>query len=419
VVREASDSFLTVRREFEETELGPVVHRTASHVFVVRSVNVEWPRQYEGFFELQQADSLREFRSTLARRLTVTSNYTYADVGGNILYSWQARLPRRPDEDFDYSLDVPAGDRRRAWRGIHRARDLPALLNPPGGYLQNANNPPWYPSVRDRLHPADYPAYIERGDDLSLRAQLALDALERTPRFSVDDLRRLKFDTRMLLADRTLPDLFAAADGVTNASDTLRAGLDALQAWDRTVSAGSRAAVLFERFMSIYEEQVDDPFAVTWTEEAPMTTPRGLADPMAALSALERAVADVRSQYGSELVAWGDVHRFRVGGVDLPADGAPGRYGVYRVVGFEAGAGRTRAANFGDAWVLLVHFTRPVTAWAVLAYGQTSNLDSPHSRDQIGLFANHELRPVWFSEQAIAANLERRYRPATVVDSAN
>ena len=53
-----------------------------------------------------------------------------------------------------------------------------------------------------------------------------------------------------------------------------------------------------------------------------------------------------------------------------------------------------------------------MTAWSVLAYGQTTNLDSPHSRDQIRLFADHQLRPVWFTEAEIAANLERRYRPA-------
>jgi acyl-homoserine lactone acylase PvdQ len=71
-------------------------------------------------------------------------------------------------------------------------------------------------------------------------------------------------------------------------------------------------------------------------------------------------------------------------------------------------------AGFGDAWVLLVHFTRPrITAWSVLAYGQTTDLESPHSRDQIGLFANHELRPVWFTEDAIAAHLKRRYRPGS------
>ena len=39
-------------REYEETSLGPVIHRTADRLFVVRSINVEWSRQYEGFFEL-------------------------------------------------------------------------------------------------------------------------------------------------------------------------------------------------------------------------------------------------------------------------------------------------------------------------------------------------------------------------------
>jgi acyl-homoserine-lactone acylase len=82
------------------------------------------------------------------------------------------------------------------------------------------------------------------------------------------------------------------------------------------------------------------------------------------------------------------------------------------VVGFEPGPDGIRVAGFGDAWILMVQFTRPVTAWSLLAYGQTTSRDSPHSRDQIRLFANHELRPVWFSEEAIAANLERRYRPA-------
>lgn len=118
---------------------------------------------------------------------------------------------------------------------------------------------------------------------------------------------------------------------------------------------------------------------------------------------------------------WGDVHRFRFGNLDLPGDGSIARHGLYRVVGFDAAQDGRRVAGhigpnqplagFGDGWVLMVHFTRPVAAWSVLAYGQTANLESPHSRDQIRLFANHELRPVWFSEEAIAANLERRYRP--------
>ncbi len=286
--------------------------------------------------------------------------------------------------------------------------------------MQNANNPPWWTSLRDPLDPAAYPSYIERGQ-LSLRAQLVLEALDTTQTFSPDQVRELKFTTRMVAADRLLPELLAAGPRVTAPSEMLAAGLATLAAWDRRVSATSRGAVLFERFMDIHEAQQSDRFSVSWDVLQPMTTPRGLASPDAALAALERAVAEVRQQHGSERVAWGEVNRFRFGDVDVPGDGSTGRHGVFRVVTFEdAGGGRRVAghiapgqplAGFGDAWVLMVHFTRPVAAWSILAYGQTANLASPHSRDQIRLFANHELRPVWFSEDAIAANLERRYRP--------
>jgi acyl-homoserine lactone acylase PvdQ len=50
-------------------------------------------------------------------------------------------------------------------------------------------------------------------------------------------------------------------------------------------------------------------------------------------------------------------------------------------------------------------------AYSVLAYGQTSNLQSKHSSDQLRLFANHQYKRAWFSEADIKANLEREYRP--------
>jgi acyl-homoserine-lactone acylase len=411
---------VTERREYEETRLGPVIHRSADRVFVVRSVHLEWWRNYEGFFELQQVRSLAEFRRSLARGLIVTSNYTYADADGNILYVWNARLPRRPDAAIDYELDVPGDTDRLFWDGIHPWTELPWLLNPVAGYIQNANNPPWWTSLGDPLDPAWYTSSIE-GGQLSLRAQAVLDALEATPTFSPEAVRELKFTTRLRLADRLLPDLLAAAKDAHPPSAALTAGHDTLASWDRRVSAESRGAVLFDRFLSIYDDLSDERYALPWDPEAPMATPDRLADPEAAVAALAQAVLDVRAAHGSEQVAWGDVHRFRFGDIDLPGDGATGQYGLFRVVTFDPAGGGVRVAGhvapgeplagFGDGWVLLVHFTEPVTAWSVLAYGQTANLDSPHSRDQIRLFADHALRPVWFSESAIAANLERRYRP--------
>jgi acyl-homoserine-lactone acylase len=161
-VRQDDGQFVAQQRDYEETPLGPVIHRTADRLFVLRSINLEWWRQYEGFFELLDARSLDDFRRTLGRRLGVTSNYTYADVEGNILYAWNARLPLRPDPEFDYDVDVPAESGKLFWKGIHRLSELPWLLNPRGGYVQNANNPPWWTSLQHPLDPAEYPSYTPR-----------------------------------------------------------------------------------------------------------------------------------------------------------------------------------------------------------------------------------------------------------------
>jgi acyl-homoserine-lactone acylase len=140
------------------------------------------------------------------------------------------------------------------------------------------------------------------------------------------------------------------------------------------------------------------------------------------VTALAEAVRATRQTYGSERIAWGDLNRFRFGVVDLPGDGGNGALGCYRVMRFDGAPGeRVRIAGntgggkplagMGDAWVLLVDFSNGVRARSVVAYGQSSSLESPHSADQIRIFADHTLRPVWFRESEVRAHVEREYRP--------
>jgi acyl-homoserine-lactone acylase len=418
-VRQADGSLAAERRTHWDTPLGPVVHRTAERVFVLRSQGLGWWRHLEGFVRLSQARSLRDYEAVLRRGLFFTSNFTYADAAGNILYQWNTRLPRRRDPTVDYTIDVPF-ERRTEWTGIHPLSDLPRLLNPPGGAVQNANNSPWYTSRRDAPDPARYPPYIERRP-LDLRPQQALRLLDAHNRFTTDDVVALKFENRMLLAERVRPALLAAAGRVGAPSADLARGRIVLAAWDGTVNADSRGGVLFERFWSTYRAAVRAPFAEPWDAARPFDTPRGLADPDAAVRHLEEAVAWTRAKWGAEDVAWGEVHRFRAGALDLPGDGAAGALGLYRVMTFHPApdgrlvAGRVPgiadALGSGDAWVLLVHFTQPVQAWSVLAYGQSSREGSPHGSDQLRLFADHRLRPVRFAEADIAAHTTRDYAP--------
>jgi acyl-homoserine-lactone acylase len=420
-VKNDDGSYRTETQTRWSSHLGPVVYRTNDRAFAVKSTRLDAFAYFEGLYLASRARSLAEWLAAMRRNHVPTSNFTYADADGNILYLWNARLPVRRD-GLDYRLDVPASSSGDVWTQLHRLDDLPRLLNPPGGYVQNANNPPRFASLRDPIDMARYPSYVERGP-LALRPQLALDMLEARGRFSVDDVIRTKYDTRMLLAERVKRALIDAVRSAPSAPEEARAGAEALEAWDDRVSAGSRGAALFTRFWDRYAAAVPQPFATPWQPADPARTPHGLSDPHAAVTHLAHAVTALRADFGSERVAWGDTARFRAGEVDVPGDGAPGAYGTYRVMRFDAvdqnspvriagNPGRGRApVGFGDAWILVVDFSRPVTGWSVLAYGQTTNLASPHSRDQIRIFAEHRLRRAWFTEAEIRSNLEREYRP--------
>jgi len=447
-VKQADGRLTTERRTYWRSHLGPIVYRNKTTAFAYRSTALDAWRFFEGFWRLTHARSLKDYLKTLSMRLSPTSNYTYADADGNILYLWNARIPKRPQDGTSYDLDVPGGTKTYVWSALHPTRDLPQLLNPAGGYIQNANNPPWFPSRSQRLDPARYPSYFERGE-LALRPQLAVEMLESRATFSVDDVKRLKFETRLLLAERVRPALIAALEAqaapaapaaaltppaLSPPAPDLAEARRILEAWDGRASATSRGAVLFQRFWETYRAAMPQPFAEKWDAARPFDTPRGIADPAAALKHLADAVQWTRATYGAADVAWGDVNRYRFGDLSLPGEGTTGALGAYRVQTFDAAGGAAQAgqaagaragatriagwadadrqlAGFGDAWVLLVHFTRPVQAHSVLAYGQTTERASPHSRDQIRIFAGRDLRPAWHSAADIAAHLEREYRP--------
>jgi len=409
------------KRTYWDSRLGKILYRTADKAFAIASTQLDAIHYYEGFYLLSKTRNLKQFLAVMDRNMVPTSNFTYADAAGNIMYMWNARIPERRDDGTDYGLDVPAGTSKYVWKRLIKPSAFPKLVNPSGGYTQNCNNPPWYASLRDRLDPRKYPSYLEEARGLALRPQMALAMLESQEKFSLEDVIRLKFNTRMLLADRVKPALLQALQNAAQPSADLQSGMKVLEAWDNRVSATSKGAVLFQRFWDTYSQARPQPFAVPWDAANPAATPSGLSDPAQAVRNFEDAVRWTRQHYGGEDVAWGDVHRFRFGALDLPADGDSGSYGLFRVVQFnEMQDGKSVAGQiqpneppvgFGDGWIITVQFSRPVKAYSLVAYGETTRSDSVHSSDQIRLFADHALRPVWFAEADIKANLERQYHP--------
>ena len=419
-IKTSDGTLRTEKKTFAYSHLGPIIYRTKEQAFAYRATQLDSYRHFEGFYRLSKARNLREWMAVMKMNLLNYSNFTYADAAGNILYFWNAQLPKRVDDGTSYDLDVPAETGKYVWQSLHPVTDFPNLLNPRGGYTQNCNNPPWYASLRDPLDPAKYPSYFERGE-LGLRPQMALEMLESQSKFSLEDVKRLKFNTKMLLADRVKSDLIKAIKATANPSEDLLKGLAVLETWDNQAAAESKGTMMFLRFWDTYTAAVKQPFAVAWDKQNPAKTPYGLSDTAQAVKALEEAVDWTRKTFGAEAIAWGEVNRYRFNGLDLPADGAPGNYGMFRVLRFTPQPDGKRVvgwvgndkplAGFGDAWVLAVEFAQPVKAYSILAYGQTTNPNSKHSRDQIELYAKHQYKKIWFTEAEIKANLERAYRP--------
>ena len=420
-VKSADSSMKTVRRAYWYSHLGPVVHRTRDKAFAIKSSILDEVRFYEGWYEMTKANSYAEYYATLKKNLVPMFNIGYADAAGNILYLWNGRLPKRLDDGMDYRLDVPGETSKYVWSGLHPTEDLPQLFNPTGGYVQNCNDAPWWTSLRNLLDPKKYPSYIEPGVPLRLRSQMSLEMLEGQQKFSLSDVMRLKFNPKMLLADRVKPDLITALRQTPNPSDDLRRGLAVIEAWDNQTAAGSRGGVLFLRFWETYSAAIKQPFAVAWTAQNPAKTPSGLSDAALAVKQFEDAVRWTRQKFGNENVAWGEAHRIRLGDVDLPATGASGTYGLFHVVQFgEAPDGKRVVGTInrdkpmvggGDGWIFAVEFSKPLKAYSLLAYGETSNTASKHSTDQAPLFAKGQFKRVWFTEAEIKANLEREYHP--------
>ncbi len=409
-------------RSYWESHLGPVVHRTATKAFALKSAIYDDFRAHEGsWYALSKAASWKEFHGLLRTERLPMFNLGYADVEGNTFYLWNGMLPRRVDDGTDYRLDVPGDTGKYVWSGLHAVDELPQLLNPRGGYLQNCNDAPWWTSLRDPLDPARYPSYVEPGVPLRLRSQMSLAMLEGQEKFSLEDVMRLKFNPKMLLADRVKPALIKAVQEARDPSADLRSGLKVLEAWDNRTAADSRGGVLFQRFWETYSSAVKQPFAVAWDRKEPTKTPHGLSDPALAVKHLEEAVRWTRRTYGAEDVKWGDVHRIRLGDVDLPATGADGAYGLFHVVVCRPAPDGKRVVGTvdpgkpmvggGDGFMFAVEFSRPPRAYTLLAYGQTSNKASKHSTDQAVRFAKGQFKPARFTEADIKANLEREYRP--------
>jgi acyl-homoserine-lactone acylase len=392
-----------MKLEFIYSIHGPVTGLKGDRAYAVRIAGLRNNRIFEQFHRMSAATNIDEFQSALKMLQIQMFNIIYADRSGNIFYMFNGNVPKRKVGDFAFwraSVDGSKSD--LVWNDIHPYEDLPKLLNPPTGFIQNCNDPPWTCTEPGILDPSEYPPYMAPFGTY-LRPQRAVNMIKNNQSISFEQLIKYKHDTEMEAADRFLDDLLDAVEKYP--SDTSILAAKVLRSWDKKTEATSRGAVLFAKWWDLMNNKM---FEIPWDPKQPNTTPDGIREKKRAVELLEVAAKSVINKYGSMDIAWGDIYRLRYNGIDLPANGGPGDYGIFRTLYFTDDSDNKKHAIAGETYIAVIEFGQQVRAELLLSYGNATQPGNKHIGDQLKMLSEKKLRPALLERKTILQNLEKR-----------
>jgi acyl-homoserine-lactone acylase len=390
---------------------GPVIARAGEKALALRIAGLDQPHLLEQYWRMARSHNLKDFERALSMLQMPMFTVMYADKQGHIMHLFGGRVPVRAQGDWAFWSRPVRGDTSATlWTRTHLYNQLPRVVDPDSGWLQNANDPPWTTTFPIALDPSRYPPYMAPAGPFSFRPQRSARMLREDPQISFEEMIAYKHSTKLESAVHILDEVIAAARRF--GTPLAQNAAEVLSRWDRSAEANSRGAVLFHSFMEDAAKRSwpgNSMFAVRWSPQRPFDTPDGLSDAEQAAAVLDGAAQRVQETFGALDVRWGDVYRLRRDLVDLPANGAPGELGSFRAVDYERDGNRYVAVG-GDSYVAAIEFGRRVRALTLLSYGNASQPGSRHRTDQLPLFEHKQLKPALLRRDDVMKHAEQRKR---------
>lgn len=407
-VSEGAPISITVKR----SDYGYVVKETDGEALALRLSGLDQPFLIDQLADMAAARDLKSFKNALRRLQLPLQNIVYADRGGNILYFFNGIIPRRPGGKFQDWNGIIRADKNGALVNDYLGFDeLPAIENPPSGFVANSNNDPWTSTFPFRLDPSRYAPYLtgKPFGNFDLRSVNSIKLLRQKSKLTMDDVARLQSSTRSELADRILDELIAF--GKNSEDRQLKQAADVLSAWDREFESRSKGAVLFAAwFFSARKVMM---FADEFSPDKPLNTPSALT--AEAKAKLADAVAQTLKNYGRLDVEWGEVYQTNFNGKRLKGGLGLGELGSFNAGFYRKGTGGNWELAGGAAFTSVVEFGKRIKAKGLLSYGNFSNTPPAFVKDQLQMMIDRRLRDISFYPAEIARNtkktekLEHRY----------
>ena len=364
----------------------------------------DYPTYLEQYYLMGKAKNLAAFNEALSLRQMPFLNTLYADKEGNIMHHFGGLIPKK-NGDWDKWQDVVSGDSSTdIWTDYYSYDELPTVVNPAGGWLQNANEPPFVNTIPRVLRPEDFASHITQPTDgMFLRPQRSARLLHENDNISFDQLVALKHDNKAEFALRIQDDLLKLKE---QTSDSLvLAAITTLTDWDATYDSESLGAIFFIEFINTWASQkgvssrglLQVGFEKLWDIENPIRTPDDFKNQEEIITTLKTAAEKHLKKYPALAIPYGDYYRLKVGKYEFPGTGGPQQLGVFRIMmSLGTSEGDISYGNFGDTFVMVVEMGEQIKAKGLLTYGNSSDPNNPHYGDQLELFSKNQLRDIWY-----------------------
>lgn len=384
---------LTVHKAVHHSAHGPVVV-TDHGAWAIRYAGIGRAiRSGEQWYRMNTAHDLATWRAAMEMQAIPMFNTIYADRE-HVFYVYNALIPKRPAGP-DWRGVVPGSRSDLVWSDYLPFSELPQVLDPRSGFVQNCNSAPWSTTTGlDNPLPSSMPESADIEAFVTNRAWRSLELFGGTEPISRADFLRFKWDRSYSAHSTMRRDALRPLQDLRPSTEFEREALALVNAWDGVAdesSVGATIAILVWRMV-----RPDYTGAV------------GSGGPTDAQSAFRVAVRWLLEHYGKVAVPLGEVQRLVHGKTNLPLGGGPDV-----INGIAAkNAGRHLVGRQGDSLVMFVELGKSgATSSSIHQYGASNRADSKHYSDQAELFVKRDLKPTWRDPKVLAEHTERSYHP--------
>jgi len=389
----------TFKRKIFRSKHGPVI-RNDHGSFAIRYAGHDEFRYLEQWFRMNKSKDLKDFENAMKIMAIPMFNTIYADKKGNIFYLYNALLPQRKN-GFEWSGNAINGTSSiNLWTDYLSYDELPKILNPQSGFLQNCNSSPFLTTTGN-----DNPDTNLYQNNLGIERFQTNRALRAHELYGADksitreEFYNYKYDTKYSEKSVLTKNLKRFLTDIKSNDIEINNTIEILKDWNYdtdSLAVGVQFAI--DAIRPVYNPD------------------NYIYDYDLIMNRLKDSITRTKNEFGKLDVKWGDIQRLDRGNTNLALSGGPD---ILRAI-YSNNKGGYKKAVAGDCYFQIVEWSPSgkVSSQSIHQFGSaTQDFTSAHYDDQAHLFAKNKMKPIWINLKDIKLNLVKSYSPGSKEDT--